>query len=603
MWFPCCPGPAPPGRCSGPPLCSLCVWCCVYGALGPLASVHRCARSVCGVACTASWASWLLVTPLCTPCVWCCVHGFLGLLAPAHRRARSVCGVAGAVSWAAWSVVTGVHARCVLLRARCPAWAAWLLFTGLPPSVRCVVCMVSWAPWLLFTGVHALCAVLYVQRPGPPGSRSPVRVLAVCSSLASYPPPSSSLVLVHALRDCPPAFSCRRLLVLVAPLAIAFESPSVLVRSFGLSFSSVPWLLSSLSSLPTSPCSCLSFPPSCPLRSGLFWSGLHVPIRLPFFSFSSPLALSPPASRLPSFLSSPFCSLLFFLFSSPCRSAAVSFSLYAAPDLPFPGRFVPGRSSPGALRPRMFQSAAPGAPPDFLPYSLCCPRRSSPWHRVHPRTIQSGGSGRASFRPGCSNPGRLFDLFFPLPGAFHPVVPGSPLDDPVRGLVPCFVPSRMLHSGAPFNRILSFASDAPVRGTGFTPGRSSPGAIAVLRAAPDAPIRGVFLSYSLRCPGRSSPWHRVHPRTIQSGGYCRASCRPGCSYPGRLFIVFSPLPRMLPSVAPGSPPDDPVRGLVPCFIPPRLLQSCSVFLSYSLRCLGRSSPWRRVHPRTIQSGG
>ena len=585
-------------------MCTLCVWCCMDGALGPLAPVHRCAPSVCGVACTVSWASWLLFTavhalcavlrarfpepagsssPACTLCVWCCGCGVLGCLVPVHRCARSLCAVACAVSR-----------------------AAWLLFTGVPAPVRCVVCTVSWAPWLFFGGAHALCAVLYVRRPGPPGSCSPVRVLAVCSLHASYPPPSSSLVHVHALRDCPPVFSCRRLLVLVGPLAIAFEPPSVLVRSFGLSFSSFPWLLSSLSSLPTSPCSCLSFPPSCPLRCGPFRSGLHVPIRLPFFSFSPrfpPLVLSPPASRLLSFLSSPFCSLLLFLFSSPCRSAAVSFSLFAAPDLPFPGRFVPGRSSPGALRPRMFQSAAPGAPPDFLPYSLCCPGRSSPWHRVHPRTIQSGGSGRASFRPGCSNPGRLFVLFFPLPRTFHPVAPGSPLDDSVRGLVPCFVPSRMLHSGAPFNGILSFASDAPVRGTGFTPGWSSPGAIAVLHAAPDALIRGVFLSYSLRCPGRSSLRHRVHPRTIQSWGYCRASCHPGCSYPGRLVTVFSPLPRMLPSVALGSPPDDPVRGLVPCFTPPRMLQSCSVFLSYSLRCLGRSSPGQRLHPRTIQSGG
>ena len=180
---------------------------------------------------------------------------------------------------------------------------------------------------------------------------------------------------------------------------------------------------------------------------------------------------------------------------------------------------------------------------------------------------------------------------------------GSPPDDPVRGLVPCLVPPRMLQSGPSFYRILSVASDAPVRGAGFTPGRSSPGAIALLPAAPDAPIRGVFLSYSLRCPGCSSPWHQVHPRTIQSGGLCRASFRPGCSNPGRLFIVFSPLPLMLRSVAPGSPPDDPVRGLVPCLFPPRMLQSCSVFLSYSLRCLGRSSPWLLVHPRTIQSGG
>ena len=697
--FPCFPGPAPPGRCSGPPVCTLCVWCCVYGILGLLAPVHRCARSVCGVACTASWASWLLFTavhalcavlrarfpgppgscsPTCTLCVWCCGCGVLGCLVPVPRRARSLCVVACAVSWAAWLLFTGVP-DCVLRSVygcksschSCPALHCragplaprdnhflaeghWFLqSTALPmvssASERCVVCTVSWAPWLRFTGVHALCAVLYVRRPGPPGSCLPVRVLAVCSTHASHHPPSSSLVLVHALRDCPPAFFCCRLLVLVAPLAFAFESPSVLVRSFGLSLSSFPWLVSSLSSLPTSPCSCLSFPPSCPLRSGPSGPGSMcpcacVPIRLPIFSFS-PLALSPPALRLLSFLSSPFCSLLLFLFSSPCRSAAVIFSLFAAPDLPFPGRFVPGRSSPGAPRPRMFQFAAPGAPPDVLPYSLCCPGRSSPWHWVHPRTIQSGGSGRASFRTGCSNPGRLFVLFFLLPRTLHPMAPGSPPDDAVRGLVSCFVPSRMLHSGAPSNLILSFALDAPVRSTGFSPGRSSPGARVVLHSAPDAPLLGVFLSYSLRCLGNSSPWHRVHPRTIQPGGVCRASFRTGCSIPSRLFIVFSPLPRTLQSVAPGSPPDDPVWGLVSSFVPSRMLHSgapfnlilsfaldapvrstgfspgrsspgarvvlhsapdaplLGVFVSYSLRCLGRSSPWRRVHPRTIQPRG
>ena len=225
------------------------------------------------------------------------------------------------------------------------------------------------------------------------------------------------------------------------------------------------------------------------------------------------------------------------------------------------------------------------------------------------------------------------------------MAPGSPPDDPVRGLVPCFIPTRMLQSWASVYCILSVAPDAPVRGTGFTPGRSSPGASAVLHSAPDAPIWGVFLSYSLRCLGRSSPWHRDHPRTIQSRGWCRASFRPGCSNPGRLFVVFSPLPRTLQSVALGSPPDDPVWGLVPRFIPPRMLQSGASFyrilsaasdapvrgngftpgrsspgasavlhsaldalirgvsLSYSLRCLGRSSLWHRVRPWTIQSRG
>ena len=129
------------------------------------------------VACSASWAPWLLFTgvlapcpvlrvrrpgppgscsPLCTPCVWCCVHGFLGLLAPAHRRARSVCGVAGAVSWAAWSLFSGVHARCVLLRARC-----------LGPLGSCSpVCLPR-------------CAASCVRCPGPLGSCSPVCTLCV----------------------------------------------------------------------------------------------------------------------------------------------------------------------------------------------------------------------------------------------------------------------------------------------------------------------------------------------------------------------------------------------------------------------------------------
>ena len=203
-----CPGP--PGSCS--PVRTLCVWCCVYGVLGLLAPVHRCARSVCGVACTASWASWLLFTgvhplcvvlrvrcpgppgycsPVCTLCVWCCVYGVLGLLAPVHRCARSVCGVActgvlgllAPVHRCARSVlwcVCGVACTCTV------SWASWLLFTGplcvwccvygvlglLTPVHRCarsvcgVVCTVSWAPWLLFTGVHALRVVLCVRRPG-----------------------------------------------------------------------------------------------------------------------------------------------------------------------------------------------------------------------------------------------------------------------------------------------------------------------------------------------------------------------------------------------------------------------------------------------------
>ena len=211
-----CPGP--PGSCS--PVCTLCVWCCVYGVLGLLAPVHRCARSVCGVVCTVSWASWLLFTgvhalcvvlrvrcpgppgscsPACTLCVWCCVHGVLGLLAPVHRCACSVCGVACTASWASWLLFTGVHALCVVLRVRRPGPPAscspvctlcvWCCMYGvlglLAPVHRCarsvcgVACTVSWASWLLFTGVHALCAVLCARCPGPPGSCSPVCTICV----------------------------------------------------------------------------------------------------------------------------------------------------------------------------------------------------------------------------------------------------------------------------------------------------------------------------------------------------------------------------------------------------------------------------------------
>ena len=164
--------------------------------------------------------------------------------------------------------------------------------------------------------------------------------------------------------------------------------------------------------------------------------------------------------------------------------------------------------------------SAPDAPllGVFLSYSLRCLGRSSPWRRVHPQTIQPGGLCRASFRPGCSIPGRLFIVLSPLPRTLQSVAPGSSPDDPVRGLLPCFLPPRLLRSGASFYRILSVAPDAPDRGTGFTPGRSSPGVSAVSLSAPGAPILVVFLSYSLRCLGRTSPGHRVHPLMIQSGG-------------------------------------------------------------------------------------
>ena len=211
-----CPGP--PGSCS--PVCPLGVLCCVCGVLGLPAPVHRCARSVCCVACAVSWASWLLFTgvparcvvlrvrcpwppgscsPVCPLGVLCCVCGVLGLPPPVLRCARSVCCFARAASWATCLLFSGLPARCVVLRVRCPGPSGacspvcplGVLFRvrgvlGLPApvhrcarSVCCVACAVSWASWLLFTGVPARCVVLRVRCPGPPGSCSPVCLLGV----------------------------------------------------------------------------------------------------------------------------------------------------------------------------------------------------------------------------------------------------------------------------------------------------------------------------------------------------------------------------------------------------------------------------------------
>ena len=210
-----CPGPL--GSCS--PVRPLGVLCCVCGVLGHLAPVHRCARSVCCVACAVSWATWFLFTGA-PACVLRCVCGVLGPLAPVHRCARLVCCVACALSWAPWLLFTGAPARCAVLGVRCPP--LWLLFTGVPAGcvvwrvrcpwplgscsplclrgvlccvcgvlgplgpvhwcarlVCCVGCGVSWAPWLLFAGVPARCAVLCVRCPGPLGSCQPLRPLDV----------------------------------------------------------------------------------------------------------------------------------------------------------------------------------------------------------------------------------------------------------------------------------------------------------------------------------------------------------------------------------------------------------------------------------------
>ena len=206
------------GSCS--PVCPRGLLCCVCGVLGHLAPVHRCARSVCCVACAVSWATWLPFTgapagcvvlrvpcpgPLgsCSPVrplgVLLCVCGVLGLLAPVYRCACSVCCVARAVSWATWLLLTGAPARCVVLRLRCPGplgscsrvrplgvlCCVGGVLGHLAPVhgcarwVCCVACAVSWASWLLFTGAPGWCVALRVRCPRPLGSYSPVCPLGV----------------------------------------------------------------------------------------------------------------------------------------------------------------------------------------------------------------------------------------------------------------------------------------------------------------------------------------------------------------------------------------------------------------------------------------
>ena len=78
--------PGPLGSCS--PVCPLGVLFCVCGVLGHLAPVHRCARSVCCVACAVSWATWLVFSGAPAGCVVVCAESWATWL-PIHRSARS----------------------------------------------------------------------------------------------------------------------------------------------------------------------------------------------------------------------------------------------------------------------------------------------------------------------------------------------------------------------------------------------------------------------------------------------------------------------------------------------------------------------------------
>ena len=145
---------------------------------------------------------------MCTLCVVRCVCGVLGQLAPVHRCARLVCCVVCVVSWATWVLFTDVHARCGVLRVRCPGplgscspacalrmlccvcgvLGLWARVHRYACSVCCAVCAVSWATWLLFTGVH----VFFTLTSTPcwwallPGAHFSLPVLCPCVWLGFF---------------------------------------------------------------------------------------------------------------------------------------------------------------------------------------------------------------------------------------------------------------------------------------------------------------------------------------------------------------------------------------------------------------------------------
>ena len=204
-----CPGPL--GSCSPVcPLGVLCCVCSVPGHLAPVHRCARLVCCVACVVSGATWVlftgvpapcvvlSARCLVPLnsCSPVcplgalLWVCVA--LGHLAPVHRCARSVRCFACAVSWATWLLFASVPARCVVLRLRCTeplgscspvclldVLLCWCRVVGhLAPLHRCARSLhyfagaMSRATWLLFTGVPARCVALLVRCPGPLGSCS-----------------------------------------------------------------------------------------------------------------------------------------------------------------------------------------------------------------------------------------------------------------------------------------------------------------------------------------------------------------------------------------------------------------------------------------------
>ena len=132
-----CPGPL--HSCSLVcPLGVLCCVCGFLGHLAPVHRCARVVCCVACALSWATWLSFIGVparcavlivrcpgplgsrSPVCPLGVLCCVCGVLGHFTPVHRCARSVCCVACAVSWATWLLFTSVPAWFVVLRVRCP---------------------------------------------------------------------------------------------------------------------------------------------------------------------------------------------------------------------------------------------------------------------------------------------------------------------------------------------------------------------------------------------------------------------------------------------------------------------------------------------------
>ena len=103
-----CPGPL--GSCS--PVCLRGLLCCLCGVLGHLAPVHRCARSVCCVACAVSWATWHPFTGVRAVCgarvPWVVVSLFQGRAYTAGTGTGSWCG--GAIVLCPLAYVVGAVA-------------------------------------------------------------------------------------------------------------------------------------------------------------------------------------------------------------------------------------------------------------------------------------------------------------------------------------------------------------------------------------------------------------------------------------------------------------------------------------------------------------